>query len=44
MGGACSAHGEMINAYKICKGNLKGIDYTENLGVNCRITLKWIFG
>jgi len=34
MGGACSAHGDMRNAYKILVGNRKEIDRAENLSVD----------
>jgi hypothetical protein len=34
--------GEVRNAYKI--ENLKGRDYSEDLGVDCKIILEWILG
>jgi hypothetical protein len=36
--------GEMRNAYKILVGNLKGRDYSEDLGVDRKILLQWILG
>jgi hypothetical protein len=39
MGGACSAHGEMKNAYSIFLESLKGRYYSEDLYVAGRIIL-----
>jgi hypothetical protein len=34
--------GEMINAYKMLIGNLKGRDHVEDLGIDGNITFEWI--
>jgi hypothetical protein len=39
MGEACGAHGGGEGL-----GGLKGVDHWENLGVDGRITLRWILG
>jgi len=39
MGGACSTHGEMRNAYNKLVGKPEGRDHSEDLGVNGKITL-----
>jgi hypothetical protein len=44
MSGACSAHGEVINACKILLQSLKGRDHSEDLGVDRRIILTRILG
>jgi hypothetical protein len=36
--------GEVRGAYNILVGNLKGGDHSEDLGVDGRITLRWILG
>jgi hypothetical protein len=36
--------GEIRNAYNILVGKPEGKDHTENLGIDERIILKWIFG
>jgi len=35
--------GEMINAYKVLVGNLKVRDHWEDLDVDGRMILEWIF-
>jgi hypothetical protein len=40
MGGACSTHRELRNAYKMVE-NLKRIDHSEDLGVDGKIILEW---
>jgi hypothetical protein len=42
MGRALTIHGQMINAYKILVGSLKGRDYLEDQGIDERLILKWI--
>jgi hypothetical protein len=44
MGGVCSTHEEVSTAYKFWSGNLKGRNHLEDLGVDGRILLEWIFG
>jgi hypothetical protein len=44
MGGACSKHEEMRNAYKIIVGKPNVRGYSGDLGVEGRIILKWIVG
>jgi hypothetical protein len=36
--------GEMRNAYKVWSENLKGGDFSADLGVDWRIILRWILG
>jgi hypothetical protein len=36
--------GEIRNAYKIVVGKYEGKNYSEDLGVDGRITLEWILG
>jgi hypothetical protein len=36
--------GEMRNVYTILFESLKGRDYLEDLGLDDRLTLKWILG
>jgi hypothetical protein len=36
--------GEIKNAYKILDGKHEGKDYADDLGVNGKIILNWIFG
>jgi hypothetical protein len=38
MGGPCGALGEMKNAYEVWLESLKGTDYSEDLGIDGRIT------
>jgi hypothetical protein len=40
MGGTCSMHGDIRNAYKILVGKLKGKEHTEDLSVDGKIILK----
>jgi hypothetical protein len=42
MGWAYSAHGAIINAYKIWLESLEGRDNLEDLGVSGRMILQWI--
>jgi hypothetical protein len=43
MGRVCSRNGRDENAYKIWVGNLKGKDHSEELGVDGKIVIEWIF-
>jgi len=40
MGGACSTHGDMTNAYKLLLENLKGRYHSEDLDVDESIILE----
>jgi hypothetical protein len=42
--GHIACMGGMRNAYKFWLGNLKGRDHAEDLGIDGRIILDWIFG
>jgi len=42
MGGACSTHEDMRNAYRILVESLKRRDYSEDLDVDGKIILQWI--
>jgi hypothetical protein len=44
MGGVCSLHGEVINAYKVWLEILKGRDNWEDLGVDGRMISNCILG
>jgi hypothetical protein len=44
MSGACSAHGEIRNAYKILVGKPEGKRPLEDEGLDWKIILKWILG
>jgi hypothetical protein len=41
MGGTCSTHGEVRNAYAVPE-NVKGIDHLGDVVVDAKIILKWI--
>jgi hypothetical protein len=43
MGGAWSANWELRNAYTVLVGNLKRRDRSEDLGIDGKLILKWIF-
>jgi hypothetical protein len=43
-GRACSTHGRDKNAYRIFIGNLKGREFSEDLGVDGRVILEWMLG
>jgi len=43
MGGACGMHGRDANAYKILVGSPEGNYQLEDIGVDRRILLKWLF-
>jgi len=44
MGGACGTHGEEENYTEVLGGGkLRGRDHVEDLDINLRIILKWIF-
>jgi hypothetical protein len=40
---ACSTYGQRRDAYRICSGNLRERDHSEDLDVYRRIIIKWIF-
>jgi len=42
--GHVACMGEIRNAYKIVVGKYEGKNYSEDLGVDGRITLEWILG
>jgi hypothetical protein len=42
MGGACGAMGEVRGAHNILVGKSEGRNHWEDLGVDGRITLRWI--
>jgi hypothetical protein len=44
MGGTCSTHGEIRNAYEISVGKPEGKYHVEDLGVDGRIILERILG
>jgi hypothetical protein len=44
MGGSCSEHGEMRNAYKFLLECLKEREHSEDVGVGGRVILKLILG
>jgi len=44
MGGSCRLNGEMRNSYKILVGKPERKDYFEELGVDGKIILEWVFG
>jgi len=43
MGGSCGTHGERRGAYRAWVGRTEGKDHLEDLDINWRIILKWIF-
>jgi hypothetical protein len=43
MGGACSTYGKGRGAYRISVGRPEGKSYLENLYVDGRIIVQWIF-
>jgi hypothetical protein len=44
MGGACSTYGDRRAAYRVLGGkNLREREHLDDLGIEARITLKWIF-
>jgi hypothetical protein len=45
MEGVCSIYGRhKKNAYNILGGKLEGRDHSEDMGVDERMILEWIFG
>jgi hypothetical protein len=43
MGRACSTYGERRGVYRVLVGNLRKRHHLEELGVDGRIVLRWIF-
>jgi hypothetical protein len=43
MGGACGRHGRDTNAYRILVGRPEGNYQLEDIGVDRRVLLKWLF-
>jgi hypothetical protein len=43
MGEACDMHGRDANAYRILVGSPEGNYQLEDIGVDWRILLKWLF-
>jgi hypothetical protein len=43
IGGACGTYGRQKGAYRVLVGRLEGKNHLEDLGIDGRIMLKWIF-
>jgi hypothetical protein len=44
LAGHVARMGEVRGAYNISVGNMKGGDHWEDLGIDGRITIRWILG